>query len=281
MSVEIKTFFQNKDQHVWIFTTLEVWLRPWISTAVGRRSYHNVKQVNGQAIRRGRFNKPILFTTDGHKPYLWAAKRLLGIACVFAQVIKTRRNNRVICVERNLAIGTKAQLVEALLESDDSSTVNTSFIERHNLTVRQGSSYLRRRTPGHARYQEYLEGNLALQQLHYNFVRPHSALRFGNEVRTPAWQAGLVERQLSFRDVFMSREELFYFVVVLVNVQRLRSVSLANSQVGCIFTKILCRAVSHHLPFYLAITSGISIPNWNIWQVLSSMVSLLYHYSLF
>jgi hypothetical protein len=36
----------------------------------------------------------------------------------------------------------------------------------------------------------------------YNFVRPHRALRFGAEVRTPAMQAGLTKRQLASREIF-------------------------------------------------------------------------------
>ena len=39
---------------------------------------------------------------------------------------------------------------------------------------------------------------------HYNFLRPHRALKFGREVRTPAMQAGLTKKRLTFRDVFTS-----------------------------------------------------------------------------
>lgn len=37
----------------------------------------------------------------------------------------------------------------------------------------------------------------------YNFVRPRRALRFGRETRTPAMQAGLATRRLTFREVFV------------------------------------------------------------------------------
>jgi hypothetical protein len=39
----------------------------------------------------------------------------------------------------------------------------------------------------------------------YNFVRPHRALKFGREVRTPAMQAGLTRRRLTLREIFSSR----------------------------------------------------------------------------
>ena len=92
--------------------------------------------------------------------------RLIGHACVYGQVIKTRRNNRVIRVERRLKIGTARCLRGALLESEDSETLNTSFVERLNLTIRQGSAYLRRRSPCHARCEDQLRGHVELLHCH-------------------------------------------------------------------------------------------------------------------
>ena len=56
------------------------------------------------------------------------------------QVIKNRRNNRVVRVERRVKIGTARRLKDARLESEDSENLNTSFVERLNLTIRQGSA---------------------------------------------------------------------------------------------------------------------------------------------
>ncbi len=82
--------------------------------------------------------------------------------------------------------------------------MNTSFIERLNLTIRQSSAYLLRRTLSHARSQEKLEEHLELLRCYYNFVRPHRALKFGREIRTPAMQTGLTTRRLTFREIFAS-----------------------------------------------------------------------------
>jgi hypothetical protein len=82
--------------------------------------------------------------------------------------------------------------------------VNTSFVERLNLTIRQGSAYLFRRTIYHARWKERLEDHLELLRCHYNFVRPHGALKFGGEMRTPAMQAGLTTPRLRLREIFPS-----------------------------------------------------------------------------
>jgi len=92
-----------------------------------------------------------------------------------------------------------------------------------NLTIRQGSAYLSRRTPCHARSREHLEDHLELLRCHYNFIRPHSALKFGTEVRTPAMQAGLVSRRLSVREVFMGVVGKFLCVVVKLDLNACRS----------------------------------------------------------
>ncbi len=46
--------------------------------------------------------------------------------------------------------------------SEDSTVLNTAFIERLNLTIRQGSAYLHRRSPCHARRKQNLEEALPL-----------------------------------------------------------------------------------------------------------------------
>jgi len=163
-------------------------------------------------LSKARIESVFLFATDGFEPYQWAAARLMRSICIYGQVIKERRNNRVAQIERRLLIGNASQLNDVLLHSEDSETLNTSFVERLNLTIRQGSSYLSRRTICYARYNEYLEDQVALLQCYYNFIRPHQALKFGQEVRTPAMQAGLTTRRLSFRDVFTARIVLFLYL---------------------------------------------------------------------
>jgi len=89
--------------------------------------------------------------TDGFEFYERVIRRLLGVACIYAQVIKTWRKDRVTRVERRAIIGTTRRLEKALDASEDSARANTAYIERLNLTIRQSVAYLRRRSPTHAR----------------------------------------------------------------------------------------------------------------------------------
>lgn len=199
---EIRTFVGDKEHVVWVLTTLEVWSRLWVFVMVGRRNFRNIKTGILDTLQRGHIEHRFLFTTDGFEMYEWAVKRLLAGVCIYGQVIKKRREDRVVQVDRRLLLGTKSELQDAIFHSEDSSTLNTSFVERHNLTIRQGSAYLGRRTPCHARHSRYLIGPMALMMMYYKFVRPHMALKFDKMVKTPAMQAGLVTKRLSFREVF-------------------------------------------------------------------------------
>ena len=206
---EIQSFVGKKKNQIWIFAAIEVWSRLWITHLAGKRNYRNIIILLNEVIKRCFLKGLFLFTTDGFEPYSWAAKRIFGSTCLFAQVIKKRRKNRVIRVTRKLIIGSKIKLKHILFESEDSDTINTSFIERLNLTIRQGCAYLGRRTACHARDNSLFEDNIELQRCYYNFIRLHSALKFGSEIRTPAMQAGLVKNHLSFRDIFMDLKIIF------------------------------------------------------------------------
>ncbi len=154
--------------------------------------------------RRSKHAIGVLVATDGFRYYEPAIRQALPAGVVYGQVIKARRKERVVRVERRLIIGSDWGLEEALADSEDSERLNTSFIERLNLTIRSGCSYLGRRTIAHARVTDRLAGQLDLLRCHYNFVRPHRSLRFGPVTRTPAMQAGLATRALAWREIFGS-----------------------------------------------------------------------------
>ena len=81
-----------------------------------------------------------LIVTDGYEIYERVVREVFGVACLYGQVIKARRNDRVVKVERTLVIGAKWRFEEALSESEDSSTLNTSFVERRTRSARSSQS---------------------------------------------------------------------------------------------------------------------------------------------
>ncbi len=232
---EIRTIVGGKQQPIGVFASIDVWSRLWPSTVVGRRSYRNTLTLFRDVAKRMNFARLPLIATDGFEFYEKVVRRVLGPACLCGQVIKTRRNDRVGRVEQRIRIGTAWRWEHVWRECEDSATLNTSFVEQLNSTIRQGSAYLFRRTLCCARRRERLEAHLELLRRYDNFVRPHGALKFGREVRTPAIQAGLTRWRLTFREIFSSRivllawekvKSVFAHFTILVNVDD-RRVKLA------------------------------------------------------
>jgi hypothetical protein len=85
-----------------------------------------------------------LITSDGMKFYGSAIQLTFVVACVHAQMIK---KNRFVKVGTKLVIASEWRLEDAPEESNDSTKLNATFVERLNLTIRQGSAYLNRRSP--------------------------------------------------------------------------------------------------------------------------------------
>jgi len=86
---ELKTFAPSKRHPAWVFTCMEVCSRLWTSTVVGRRSYRNTHAFLNDTLARGDWVRPPLIMTDGFQYYVRVIAQLFGVACVYAQVIKT------------------------------------------------------------------------------------------------------------------------------------------------------------------------------------------------
>ena len=128
---------------------------------VGKRSYRNTLDLIRDVSKRMILPSVPLIATDGFRFYERAIGRVFGPACVYGQVIKTRRNDRVVRVKRKVMIGA-GQLNQALRDSEDSEKLNTSFVELLNLTLRQSSGYLGRRSLARLPQLEALRGRKLL-----------------------------------------------------------------------------------------------------------------------
>jgi IS1 family transposase len=157
---EIKTIVGSKEQPIWIVAVIEVWSRLWPSTVVGKRSYQNTLSVFRNLSSRMNLEQVPVVVTDRFGFYEKVVRRVFGPACLYGRVIKTRRNDRIVKVERRAMLGDRWRLEQALQDSEDSVKLNTSFVERLNLTIRQGSAYLGRRTICQARQKERLNDHL-------------------------------------------------------------------------------------------------------------------------
>jgi IS1 family transposase len=80
--------------------------------------------------------------------------------------------------------------------------VSTSYIERHNLTMRMSMRRFTRLTNGFSKKLENHRAAVALHVAHYNLVRTHRTLRV-----TPAMAAGVDDRAWEVGDLLDSATE--------------------------------------------------------------------------
>jgi len=104
-------------------------------------------------------------------------RRVPSPGLLYAQVVKKREKGKVIAVETRVVFGDPAAIVNVLATSSVSETINTSFVERDNLTQRQSNRRLTRRTNGFSKEMTWFEKQLWLSLAYYHLVLPHHSLR--------------------------------------------------------------------------------------------------------
>jgi IS1 family transposase len=137
---------------------------------------------------------------------------------LYAQVIKTVRRRRLVRVRHRVVFGTLEAVQQVLAACGWQ--INTAFIERLNLSMRQHVAAIGRRVTMLCKHEDGLRQQLALYHVYYNFCLPHASLRVplpqplptnGNgtakrwQPQTPAMAAGLTDHVWSLREVLLFR----------------------------------------------------------------------------
>lgn len=138
----------------------------------------------------------VQLTTDGHKPYLEAIEGAFGSDVDYAMLTKIYgtppdvtggRYSPAVCV------GAKKQTIEG---EPDAAHISTSYVERHNLTMRMHMRRFTRLTNAFSKKVENHACAVALHMMYYNFVKMHSKLRM-----SPAMAAGVSDRLWEIGDI--------------------------------------------------------------------------------
>jgi hypothetical protein len=130
----------------------------------------------------------------------------------YAQVVKHRKKGRVVSITTKVIFGKEEEINKLLEASPVCKSVNTSFVERNNLTLRQHSRRLGRKSNGFSKDIRKLEAQLYLALGYYHFVKEHFGLRQESKdnskkwvQRTPALAAGITDHIWSTRELLTYR----------------------------------------------------------------------------
>ena len=137
---------------------------------------------------------------------------------LYAQVVKTVRRRRLVRVHHRVVFGTLETVNAGLAPLG--CQINTAFIERLNLTIRQHVAAVGRRVSTLCKHEAGGRQQLALYHVYHNFCLPHASLRqplsqprptqgHGSaktwQPRTPAMAAGLTDHVWTLREVLLFR----------------------------------------------------------------------------
>ncbi len=177
---------------VWTWTALDADSKLIISYLIGGRDSGYALEFMDDV--KARLAHRVQLTTDGHRAYLLAVEEAFGSEIDYAQLVKLygapqgegneRRYSPAECT------GDRKTWIEG---NPDYDHVSTSYVERHNLSIRMGNRRFARLTNAFSKKIDNHIHMLSLYFLHYNFCRIHKTLKV-----TPAQEAGLCD---SVRDV--------------------------------------------------------------------------------
>src|SRR5262249_35339801 len=137
---------------------------------------------------------------------------------LYAQVMKTMRRRRIVEVKHRVVFGMKAAVDQVLAACHWQ--INTAFVERLNLSLRQWVAALGQRSATPCKSAGRLSQQLVLFQVYHNFVLPHTSLRQALVTPipthgtgsakvwrpcTPAMAAGLTDHVRSLKEVLLYR----------------------------------------------------------------------------
>jgi len=224
----------------WVWTAIDPVTKLLLTIDIGDRTLAMAQRVVHQVVQVLAPGCVPLFLTDGFKEYATALlthfghwvqpprRQVTGPApkprwmprpqLLYAQVIKTVRRRRLVRVRHRIVFGTLEAIQQVLAACGWQ--INTAFVERVNLSIRQHVAAVGRRVSTLCKGEDGVRQQLALYHMYYNFCLPHTTLRqplplpestngTGSAKRwqpqTPAMAAGLTDHVWTLREVLLYR----------------------------------------------------------------------------
>lgn len=187
---------------IWTWTALDTDSKLIISYLIGGRDaeYANEFMMDVRERVKGR----IQLTTDAHGTYFNAVDDAFGDDVDYAQLVKIYGESPDRGPERKyspaICLGTKKNKV---FGRPDPAHVSTSYVEKHNQSMRQHMRRFTRLTAAHSKKAANHVHMVALYAVWYNYARINAAVRMA-----PAMAAGISDRLWDVADIVRLVENL-------------------------------------------------------------------------
>ena len=212
LTVKVKT----AGERVWLWTAVEAKSKVILALRPGERKQEDAHRLIHEVKERLAKDCVPVFTSDGLSLYFYALTAHFGRwyrperarkdhwevdeRLLYGQLRKIRSRFRLKFSYTRMLLGERRQLKEALQKLGLSGRIQTAYVERLNLTLREMIAPLSRRTWSMAHDRPHLGRHIEWGRASYHIVLPHGSLQQVTENgqrrrRTPAMAAGITRRR--------------------------------------------------------------------------------------
>lgn len=223
----------NEYGDVYSLTAIKPDTRLFLGHHEGKRTTNDCIELFCDVERRRAIDSPIpVFTSDNWDPFEEGLLNVYGFLetptycgigrkpdqilvpypnLKYAKVCKKRKNGRLIEVMQRIVYGDPKE-IRQLLGVDSGGKINTAYIERLNLTVRNSLARFVRKGMNCSKILRRHSNAIDFFQAWYNFVKPHKSLRIRVDLdkkkwmnRTPAMEEGLTDHVWNIKELMTFR----------------------------------------------------------------------------
>lgn len=211
----------------WIWVAFDAQHKVVLAHLVGKRTGpHAVALL--QEVKRVTATMPSLFSSDQLDQYPEALLQVYGLLVTpqrkpgpgrppqprrraprdlcYVQVVKEYERSRVAKISRRVVFGDPKHIEQLLQQSAPSRTINTSYVERNNATVRHLDARCNRKTYRFSKCRQNHQRQLVLCLGYYHLCRSHRTLSKRHcRPTTPFMSAGLTDHIWTMRELLQFR----------------------------------------------------------------------------
>jgi len=221
---ELTTRVKQNDERVWLWTAVAAQSKVLLVMHLGGRKKQDAQTFIHRVKERLAENCLPVFTSDGLRMYFYALTAHFGSwiwpegarkfhwktdkDLLYGQFRKVRKGFRIANIYTIVQWGERQAIKQALQAINLTGKIQTAFVERLNLTLRELTAPLSRKTWSMAFDEAHLLLHVEWVRCYYHYSRPHMSLKrelANGRTRylTPAVAAGVTNRKWEVREILM------------------------------------------------------------------------------